>query len=175
VASEYVYSYSWQPALLLIAPTIGNPGWTAFAGPDSSADGDLTGATRGDGLRFLVDARRNLSSGCMAKEEMSTLREIGKRIIFRLPATLDSGKSTLVRDVFVGKSSNAVKSPLFSIPTGSTLRSFSAEQRGDWVLNPKDERCPYWPIGDEASVKREATPIANGLFPEEPTNCRSSS
>ena len=40
------------------------------------------------------------------------------------------------------------------------------EKRGDWVLNPKDNRCPYWNIFDEVSDITDATAIANSLFPE---------
>jgi type IV secretory pathway TraG/TraD family ATPase VirD4 len=79
-----------------------------------------------------------------------------------------SGKSTLVRDVLYQVEGRGETAIVFD-PDREYIQEFFDDQRGDWVLNPKDERCPYWPIGDEADDEATATPIANGLFPDEPT------
>ncbi len=79
-----------------------------------------------------------------------------------------SGKSTLVRDVLFQVERRGEVAIIFD-PDREYIQEFFDENRGDWVLNPKDDRCPYWPIGAEADDEAEATPIANGFFPDEPT------
>lgn len=49
------------------------------------------------------------------------------------------------------------------------LPTYFNEQRGDWVLNPKDQRCPYWNIFDEVTDEADATAVTNSLFPEPPS------
>jgi type IV secretory pathway TraG/TraD family ATPase VirD4 len=82
-----------------------------------------------------------------------------------------SGKSTLVRDILFQVEERGEVAIVFD-PDREYIQEFFREERGDWVLNPKDERCPYWPVGAEADDEAEATPIANGLFPEDPTTQR---
>jgi hypothetical protein len=79
-----------------------------------------------------------------------------------------AGKSTLVRDLLFQVEQRGEVAIIFD-PDREYIQEFFDEKRGDWVLNPKDERCPYWPIGAEADDEAEATPIANGLFPDDPT------
>ena len=79
-----------------------------------------------------------------------------------------TGKSTLVRQIVYQIAARNEVAIIFD-PDREYIREFFREDRGDWVLNPKDDRCPYWPIGEEANDEAEATPIAIGLFPDEPT------
>ena len=79
-----------------------------------------------------------------------------------------AGKSTLVRQIVYQIEARNETAIIFD-PDRQYLPEFFREDRGDWVLNPKDDRCPYWPIGEEANDEAEATPIAIGLFPDEPT------
>ena len=79
-----------------------------------------------------------------------------------------TGKSTLVRQIVSQIEARGELAIIFD-PDREYIQEFFSERRGDWVLNPKDERCPYWPIGAEADDEAEATPIAMGLFPDDPT------
>jgi type IV secretory pathway TraG/TraD family ATPase VirD4 len=54
------------------------------------------------------------------------------------------------------------------------LTRYFRPERGDWVLNPKDERCPYWNIFDEATDEADAMAVANSLFPEPPVDINTS-
>lgn len=79
-----------------------------------------------------------------------------------------SGKSTIVRRLLYQIEERDEVAIIFD-PDREYVKEFFSEERGDWILNPKDDRCPYWPIGEEASDEAEATPIAAGLFPDGPT------
>ena len=79
-----------------------------------------------------------------------------------------SGKSTLVRTILYQIEERGETAIVFD-PDREYLREFYQAARGDVILNPKDQRCPYWAIGEEADDEAEATPIAEGLFPDHPT------
>lgn len=124
----------------------------------------------GDGLRFRIENRRNPLE--WLKREGS-----GKDLVIKrdreahhiqIAGDTGTGKSTLVRQIIYQIEARDEVAIVFD-PDREYIREFFREDRGDWVLNPKDERCPYWPIGEEADDEATATPIAIGLFPDEPT------
>jgi type IV secretory pathway TraG/TraD family ATPase VirD4 len=126
--------------------------------------------TRGDALRFHVENRRNLLEWLMpgtSGQDLVIKRDREAHHI-QIAGDTGTGKSTLVRQVIYQIESRNEVAIIFD-PDREYIREFFREERGDWVLNPKDERCPYWPIGAEADDEAEATPIAIGLFPDEPT------
>lgn len=79
-----------------------------------------------------------------------------------------SGKTSVIRDILYQVEERGDTAIIFD-PDREFVQEFYREDRGDWVLNPKDERCPYWPIGEEAADEAEATAIAVGMFPDGPT------
>ena len=126
--------------------------------------------TKGDGLRFHLDNRRNPFEWLQRGDSGRCLRIRRDREAHHIQIAGDtgSGKSTLVRDILFQVEERDEVAIIFD-PDREYIQEFFEEKRGDWVLNPKDDRCPYWPIGAEADDEAEATPIANGFFPEEPT------
>jgi hypothetical protein len=126
--------------------------------------------TRGDGLGFRIDNWRNPLEWLQPGDSGRYLRIRRDREAHHIQIAGDtgSGKSTLVREALYQVEQRGEIAIVFD-PDREYIEEFFSEQRGDWVLNPKDERCPYWPIGAEAADEAEATPIANGLFPDEPT------
>ena len=125
---------------------------------------------KGDGLRFRLTSRRNLL-------EVLKPGESGKDLVIKrdreahhiqIAGDTGTGKSTLVRQIIYQIEARNEVAIIFD-PDREYIAEFFNEKRGDWVLNPKDDRCPYWPIGAEADDEAEATPIAIGLFPDEPT------
>lgn len=126
--------------------------------------------TKGDGLGFRIDNWRNplewLKPGDLGR--YLRIRRDREAHHIQIAGDTGSGKSTLVREVLFQVERCGEMAIIFD-PDREYIREFFSEDRGDWVLNPKDERCPYWPIGAEADDEAEATPIANGLFPDEPT------
>jgi hypothetical protein len=53
-------------------------------------------------------------------------------------------------------------------PVCEYVRRFYDPRRGDIILNPLDERCPYWSLGEEVENEAEALTIAHALFPDQP-------
>lgn len=126
--------------------------------------------TKGDGLRFRIENRRNVL-------ELFKPGQSGKDLVIKrdreahhiqIAGDTGTGKSTLVRQIIYQIEARKEVAIIFD-PDHEYITEFFNEKRGDWVLNPKDDRCPYWPIGAEADDEAEATPIAIGLFPDEPT------
>jgi hypothetical protein len=123
--------------------------------------------TRGDGLAFPTDNPRDPLEWISGSRSLRIRRDREAHHI-QIAGDTGSGKSTLVRDILYQVEARGETAIIFD-PDREYIQEFFEEGRGDWVLNPKDERCPYWPIGEEADDEATATPIANGLFPEEPT------
>ncbi len=121
-------------------------------------------------MRFRLTNRRNLLEWLQPGESGRDLVIKRDREAHHIQIAGDtgSGKSTLVRQIVYQIAARNEVAIIFD-PDREYIREFFREDRGDWVLNPKDNRCPYWPIGEEADDEAEATPIAIGLFPDEPT------
>ena len=49
-------------------------------------------------------------------------------------------------------------------PAGEFVEKFFDKERGDFILNPLDARCPYWSPSSEMEVNQEATAIASSLY-----------
>ena len=79
-----------------------------------------------------------------------------------------SGKSTLIRTILYQVEERGETAIIYD-PHREYLTEFYNAARGDVILNPTDDRCPYWPIGEEADDEAQALPIAKGLFPDHPT------
>lgn len=43
---------------------------------------------------------------------------------------------------------------------------FYQPQRGDVILHPRDERMPFWSVGEEVRSPAEASAVAMSLFPD---------
>jgi hypothetical protein len=123
-----------------------------------------------DGLRFRIENQRNfmewLKPGRSGKDLVIQRNREAHHI--QIAGDTGAGKSTLVRQIIYQIETRGEAAIIFD-PDREYIQEFLREDRGDWVLNPKDDRCPYWPIGEEADDEAEATPIAIGLFPDEPT------
>ncbi len=127
--------------------------------------------TKGNGLAFPLTNRRNLIEFCMPGESGKYLRLQREKEALHIQISGDtgSGKSSLIREILYQVEERGDEVAIVFDPGREYIQEFFREDRGDWVLNPKDERCPYWPIGDEATDEADATPVANGFFPDGPT------
>ena len=117
-----------------------------------------------------MENRRNpwewLKSGATGKDLV--LKADRKAHHIQIAGDTGTGKSTLIRQIIRQVETRGDVAIIFD-PDREYIQEFFDENRGDWVLNPKDDRCPYWPMGEEAEDEAEATPIAMGLFPDAPT------
>ena len=125
--------------------------------------------TMGDGLRFPLTNRRNILERLRGPRGLDlVLRRSKEAQHIQVSGDTGAGKSTIIRTILYQVEERNETAIVFD-PEREYLKEFYRESRGDIVLNPKDDRCPYWAIGEEADDEPQATPIANGLFPEEPT------
>jgi type IV secretory pathway TraG/TraD family ATPase VirD4 len=121
------------------------------------------------GLRFPLTLRRNLLERFRGERGFDlVIRRAKEAQHIQISGDTGSGKSTLVRIILYQIEERGETAIVFD-PDREYLREFYDAARGDIILNPKDQRCPYWAIGEEADDEAEATPIAEGLFPDHPT------
>jgi len=125
--------------------------------------------TCGTGLRFPLTNRRNLVEALMGERGRSLiLRRNREAHHIQVAGDTGAGKSTLFREILYQVERRGDTAIIFD-PDRQYIQEFYCAGRGDVVLNPKDDRCPNWYIGGEAKDEAEATALAVGLFPDEPT------
>jgi len=78
-----------------------------------------------------------------------------------------SGKSILQRRVLMQIAERGETAVVYDPALEHTPQFFHPE-RGDLILNPLDERCPYWSPCDEVIHEAEALTLAMSLFPDKP-------
>jgi type IV secretory pathway TraG/TraD family ATPase VirD4 len=95
---------------------------------------------------------------------------------FHIPRRLEPSHVLLMGDTGSGKSS-AIRQLLRQVadrgesaivydPAMDFLGEFYDPKRGDLILNPLDQRCPYWGLGDEIDRPETATTIAAAMLPD---------
>jgi hypothetical protein len=95
---------------------------------------------------------------------------------FHIPRRLEASHILLMGDTGSGKSS-AIRQLLRQVedrgesaivydPAMDFLGEFYNPKRGDLILNPLDQRCPYWGLGDEIDRPETATTIAAAMLPD---------
>jgi hypothetical protein len=77
------------------------------------------------------------------------------------------GKSTLIRELLYQIEARE-ETAVVHDPKREFFREFYNVERGDVVIDPRLEECPYWAMEDEAQDEPEATPWASSLFPDQP-------
>jgi len=76
-----------------------------------------------------------------------------------------TGKSTLVRRIMQQIEERGETAIVYD-PALDYTPEFYCPERGDAVLNPLDQRMPYWSPGDELRHPAEALTLASSLFPD---------
>ncbi len=95
---------------------------------------------------------------------------------FHIPRKLESSHILLMGDTGSGKSSTIRQilrqvegrgeSGIIYDPAGEFVQEFYRPERGDLILNPLDERCPYWNLESELYGHGTADAIAAAMLPE---------
>jgi type IV secretory pathway TraG/TraD family ATPase VirD4 len=76
-----------------------------------------------------------------------------------------TGKSTLIRRIMQQIEARGETAIVYD-PALDYTPEFYRPERGDAILNPLDERMPYWSPGDELRHPAEALTLATSLFPD---------
>lgn len=132
-------------------------------GPELVTPAKFNRRNRSDGIRF-VQQRRLLG------------RLTGKERVVRIPLAIESSHFLIMGDTGTGKSVLTRRILLEVEKRGETAivydpaleytPQFLNPSRGDLVLNPLDERMPYWTPGAELRNEAEALTLATSLFPD---------
>lgn len=117
-----------------------------------------------DGIRFRL------------RFENALLRWLPFGPSYRIPKRLEASHILMMGDTGSGKS-NAIRQLLRQVrergesaivydPAMDFVREFYSPARGDLILNPLDQRCPYWSLGNEIDRDETAATIAAAFLPE---------
>jgi hypothetical protein len=122
--------------------------------------------------------RRNRSDGIGFELTEKTLTQKLLRQVpaLRLPLALEpshllimgdtgTGKSTLIRKILLQIQERGETAIVYDAALDYTPEFYSPE-RGDMILNPLDQRMPYWSPGEELRHPAEALTLATSLFPD---------
>lgn len=121
--------------------------------------------------------RRNHSDGISFVQRQSFAEKLTGRIrSVRIPRGIESshilimgdtgtGKSVLTRRILLEVASRGETAIVYD-PALEYTPQFLNPSRGDLVLNPLDQRMPYWTPGNELRQEAEALTLATSLFPD---------
>ncbi|MGA8026621.1 MAG: type IV secretion system DNA-binding domain-containing protein [Bryobacteraceae bacterium] len=86
---------------------------------------------------------------------------------FNIFGSTGMGKSTLIRELLYQIEARGDVAVIYDTK-GEYRDEFFSEERRDIILDPGDQRCPYWAIEAEAPDEAQATPWAMAFWPDEP-------
>jgi type IV secretory pathway TraG/TraD family ATPase VirD4 len=122
--------------------------------------------------------RRNHSDGISFQLTERTVAQklFGQIPSLRLPLAIErnhilimgdtgTGKSTLIRRILLQVEERGETAIVYD-PALDYTPEFYRPERGDAILNPLDQRMPYWSPGEEVLHPAEALTLATSLFPD---------
>ncbi len=141
-------------------------------GPDLITPRQFNRRLRGDGLALVLSSKANSLTRLFRQHPP----------VIRLRSTDEPSHALIIGDTGSGKSS-LIRQLLHQVRDRGQIavvhdphREFAAEffdaERGDWILNPIDVRCPFWRPGAEIRHEAQALTIAASLFPDQPNEQR---
>jgi hypothetical protein len=123
--------------------------------------------------------RRMRSDGIgFVQQQTFTDKMLGKKRRVSIPRDLESshflvigdsgkGKSALIRQILLQIEERGETAIVYDPATPADyLPYFFTPSRGDLILNPLDQRMPYWTPGDELRQGADALTLAASLFPD---------
>jgi hypothetical protein len=133
-------------------------------GPEEVSVEEFNTRNQSDGIGFWVEPR-NL---------WERMRK--KRVSVHIPRNMEAHHIMIMGDTGAGKSSRIreLLNDIAARDEGAIVHDPSLEytpelyrpERGDIILNPLDQRMPYWSPADEIEHGAEAATIAASLFPD---------
>ena len=135
-------------------------------GAEEVTSAEFNHRNQSDGVAFVTLEPPKLSERLRGRD--------GSRV--RIPRSIEDnhvitmgdsggGKSTLIRGLLTQVAERGETAIVYD-PALEYTGQFYSPERGDIILNPLDERMPYWPIAHEVIRPAEALTLATSLFPE---------
>jgi hypothetical protein len=126
-------------------------------GPESLTPRQFRRRSPQDGIALPIIEKNSIAS-------LSIPRQIEDSHIL-IMGDNGSGKSTLIRRILLQVRERGESAIVYD-PALEYVTQFYDPKRGDVILNPLDERMPFWSPGDELLHPSEATAVAESLFPQ---------
>jgi hypothetical protein len=136
-------------------------------GPELVSAREFNTRNRSDGIGFFGEERSWWSRVFRKKRlprGVSIPREHEARHVL-IMGDSGTGKGALIRQLLIQIAGRGETAIVYD-PALEYVPRFYCPERGDLILNPMDERMPYWSPGDEVSHEAEAATIAASLFPD---------
>jgi len=108
---------------------------------------------KGEGVGFVTTESRRMMRIPRRKEAQH----------FQIMGDTGVGKSQLIMQI-LRQSRDRKESAIVYDPACEYIQRFFDKERGDIVLNPLDDRCPYWGPAQEMESNAEADAIAASLY-----------
>ncbi len=122
-------------------------------GPVLLTPKEFNRTVNGDGIGFVTTEAKQMMRIPLQAEAQH----------IELMGDTGAGKTTLIMQVLRQIQSRGHSAIVYD-PACEFIRRFYDPKRGDLVLNPLDERCPYWGPSEELRRKAEAKAIAASLY-----------
>ena len=138
-------------------------------GPVRVTRAEFNQIKRSDGVGFAttdsLTVRERLSSHPQRHMVRIPRREEQSHLL--LLGDSGTGKSSLIRQLLPQIRARGESAIVYD-PALEFTPQFYDPAQGDLILNPVDERMPYWTPSDEVRYAPEALTVANSLFPDKP-------
>jgi hypothetical protein len=133
-------------------------------GPELVTPGVFNRRNRSNGIGFEMTERTFVQKlfGIVASVRLPIAVEPNHILIMGDTGT---GKSTLIRRIMQQIEERGETAIVYD-PALDYTPEFYRPERGDAILNPLDQRMPYWSPGDELRHPAEALTLATSLFPD---------
>uniref|UniRef100_E6PZU6 Type IV secretion system coupling protein TraD DNA-binding domain-containing protein n=1 Tax=mine drainage metagenome TaxID=410659 RepID=E6PZU6_9ZZZZ len=122
-------------------------------GPERLTPEEFNETVKGDGIGFKTDDMKEMIR-IPARAEAQHMQIIGDT---------GAGKSALMFQVLRQVRSRGDSAIVYD-PAREFVKRFYDPSRGDVILNPLDNRCPYWGPAEELRSRSEAKALAVSLF-----------
>jgi hypothetical protein len=122
-------------------------------GPVLLTPKEFNKTVNGDGIGFVTTEAKQMMRIPLQAEAQH----------IELMGDTGAGKTTLIMQVLRQIQSRGHSAIVYD-PACEFIQRFYDPKRGDLVLNPLDERCPYWGPSEELRRKAEAKAIAASLY-----------
>jgi type IV secretory pathway TraG/TraD family ATPase VirD4 len=133
-------------------------------GPELVTVAEFNRRNRSDGVGFIQQERSVWERVRGQVHSVAIPRAIESSHI-EIMGDSGTGKSALIRQILTQVGERGQTAIVYD-PALEYTPQFYSPSRGDVILNPLDERMPYWSPGDELGHDAEALTLAASLFPD---------
>ncbi len=137
-------------------------------GPELATAAQFNRCQQSNGVGFITKERRTLGEFLLQRDgKMVRVPRERESSHFLMIGDTGAGKSSLIRQILMQVEERGETVIVYD-PALEYTPQFYEPGRGDVILNPLDERMPYWSPCDEVRHEAEAEGLAAALFKDDP-------